>query len=311
MFLISNNSLKRPWNTQIELTFGCDNRCPMCYKQVLDKPKDSFEFMKLSTARVISGKMRDAGWNGIRLEFAMRGEPLLNPYFFRIIKVFREAMPDSQIMVTTNGNHLTPDKVKQYFRAGGNIFLVDCYHNDLEERKVLFKDFRVVDYYDDDFNPYYRNDVKRTHVVCLVDSIVKRTGESKTRVLMNMGGNVDFKRVKHFGLTPLSEPYCKKCVKPFREIIFMFDGSIPLCCEDAGQEYVLGSIHGIGDLGKFWRYNRKLNIARALLFNKVRNNRPCRFCDFKGGMRIGLIPPMKVLSKEQVEYYKEVQDKML
>ena len=63
--MVANNSLNKPWSSQIELTYGCDNRCPMCYKQILEKPINEYDFMSLSTAKAISSKMKQSGWDNI------------------------------------------------------------------------------------------------------------------------------------------------------------------------------------------------------------------------------------------------------
>ena len=298
--MITNNSLNRPWSTQMEMTFGCDNRCPMCYHQVLDKPMGEYNFMSLKTAQEISKKMEQAGWNGIRLEFAMRGEPLLNPHFNRIIHTFRKNLDKSHITVSTNGNNLNPQKAIEYFKAGGNVFVVDCYDGNIEERRQKYEKegFRVTDYYKDDFNPYARNNINKTHVLCLMDDIKYNSNKKRTRILHNMAGNVDFNRTKYYGLTPLKEPILRKCVKPFREIIFLHDGTIPLCCQDGEINQQLGNIYRIQDLNQFWKKNVKLNILRTLLYNKRRDLiSPCKYCDSSGGMRIGFLPKMKILDE--------------
>lgn len=301
-----NNPIKRPWSTQIEMTFGCDNRCPFCYKQVLNKPREEYEFLTPKTAKEISIKMNKSGWDGLRIEFALRGEPLLDPYFFKNINIFHKYLPNSQILVTTNGNNLTPKKAIKFFKAGGNILVVDCYKNDLNKRKKIYNNFKVYDYYEDDFNPWERHDPKNTHVIVLLDNLAKRNNEKKTRVILNAGGNVDFNKTKKFGIFPLKEPIKYKCSKPFREIIFLYDGTIPLCCEDSNEDCKLGNIYHIPDLDVFWRKNKKLNVVRLLLFNKIRYNVPCRNCDFKGTSRIGLLPKMKYLSEEEIKNIKEL-----
>ena len=182
---LTNNSLKRPWSSQLEITFGCDNRCPMCYRQVLEKPKKQYDFMTPITANQITKKMYDAGWDGIRIEFAMRGEPLLNPNFLKIIKIFRHNLPHSHICTSTNGNHLTYDIARKYFKNGGNVFLVDCYNGNIEKRREYFEKggFVVTDYYKDDFNPYSRNNVEKTKVICLMEDVRKVSNQKRTRIL--------------------------------------------------------------------------------------------------------------------------------
>ena len=294
---MSNNSLNKPWSSQIELTFGCDDRCPMCYSQVLSKPPKEYDFMSIHTANTISTKMRDSGWDNIRLEFAMRGEPTLNPNFHKIIRLFHKKLPHSQIMVTTNGNHSTPQFIKKFFNAGGNILMIDCYHKNIEKRRWELEEcgFKVVDFYEDDFNPYHRHNPLKTHIVCLVDDIKINNKKDMKKILCNHGGNVDYDKISKYGVYPLNEPLEKKCTKPFREIVFFYDGTIPLCCEDANGDYYLSNVHMISNLDSFWKNNLKLNNARLLLYNKRRNFPPCEYCDYFGGMRQGFLPKMKKL----------------
>ncbi len=299
---ITNNSLKRPWSTQMEMTFGCDNRCPMCYHQVLDKPIGEYQFMTPKTAKEIATKMNNAGWNGIRIEFAMRGEPTLNPNFTKNIKIFHKYLDKSSITASTNGNKLTPELVKEYYKAGGNVLVVDCYDGNLPEREKYYKQhgFTVTNYYEDDFNPYARN--PKAKVITLMDDVKTNSKKKRTRILHNMAGNVDWSRVKYYGLKPLEKPIERKCVKPFREIIFLYDGTIPLCCQDGDIKTHLGNIYHINDLNHFWQKNTRLNMSRLLLYNKRRDKlTPCNECDSIGGMRIGLLPKMKILTPQQIE----------
>ena len=41
-----------PINAHIEPTFGCNNKCDFCYKQVLEKKE--YEYMTIKTAKSIS-----------------------------------------------------------------------------------------------------------------------------------------------------------------------------------------------------------------------------------------------------------------
>ena len=109
-----------------------------------------------------------------------------------------------------------------------------------------------------------------------------------------------------YGVKPLKEPLEKKCVRPFREMIILYDGEVVLCCADSGNDFKLGNLNR-HSFKQIWFKNRKLIIARLLLFNKFRIFPPCNRCDFNGGMRQGLIPKMKTITLEQAkEYAKEV-----
>lgn len=299
--------LTKPWRISIEQTFGCDNRCPMCYKQVLNKPKGEYEYLTPNTALEISKKIKKANWDNLRIEFDLRGEPTLNPYLCQNIKIIRDNLPKSQLTLYTNGNTFNKQKAHSFFKNGGNIIIMDCYKNDLQQRKKEYsKDFVVYDYYNGEFNPFLKHSPK-TKVICLMDNIMTRNGEKRTRLILNQAGNVDWNKVKKFGLKPLKQPLKKKCVKPFRELIINYQGNIVLCCHDGEPTHILGNIYNINDLKDFWHNNYKLNIIRLLLYNKYRNFPLCSSCNYHGGMRQGLLPKMKTITPEQAkEYTKEV-----
>lgn len=291
------NDCERPWRIHLELTFGCDNRCPMCFKQVLHKEKGNYNYMNTNTAYNIATKLEKAGFDGVRIECALRGEPTLNPNFLKIIQILRSKLKKSQITVFTNGNHLNKDLIKKYFLAGGNILLVDCYTNNLQERLQKYKEFNPINYYENSsFNPFHKNP-PNTKKIVLMDSIITQNKIKRTRQLHNQGGNVDFNITSSLGIKPIPEPYNKKCVRPFRELAINYKGNIILCCKDANEDQVMGNINRIQDIGTLWRENKKLKIIRLLLYNKNRNFKPCDKCDDKGGMRIGFLPKTKILDE--------------
>jgi radical SAM protein with 4Fe4S-binding SPASM domain len=259
--------------------------------------------MTISTAINIAQKLKK--YEPFRVEFAMRGEPTLNHNWLKIIQIFRTYLQESSIMITTNGSRLNKKNIHQFFKNGGNVILVDCYNKDLEKRKKEWKQFKPVDYYNDDFNPYHRH-TPSTKKVVLMDNIMKRNHDKKTRVISNHAGNVDYQKIKKYGVKPLKKPLKKKCVRPFREMIVLYNGDVILCCADSGSEFKLGNLNK-HTVEQIWFKNKKLNLARLLLFNKSRTFKPCNRCDFNGGMRQGLIPKMKKLTPKQAkEYTKEV-----
>lgn len=292
-------NIQKPWSIQIELHYGCNYRCDTCYKQVLSLQKSNFKEMEIPTALNIAKQL--SKYEPFRIEFAMRGEPTLNKNWLMIIKIFRTYLKKSSIMITTNGSNLNLKNIQQFYESGGNVLLVDCYNDELDKRKLEWSKFHPYDYYTDDFNPYHRHSTN-THALVLMDNIMERNHDKKTRVISNHAGNVDYKRISKYGVKPIKDPLEKKCVRPFREMIILYNGDVVLCCADAGSEFKLGNLnkHNFQDI---WFKNKNLNIARALLFNKNRNFPPCKNCDFRGGMRQGLLPKMRELKDNETREY--------
>ena len=88
--------------------------------------------MTLKLARRIARNIADIGWTS-RIEFAMHGEPTMNPELAEIINVFWTYLPpENQLMVTSNGAGLAGSPVKSVnalFHAGLNILALDDYKN--------------------------------------------------------------------------------------------------------------------------------------------------------------------------------------
>src|SRR5512135_1233867 len=94
-----------PWCIQPELAEGCSWRfgsgkgglCSFCGIQAIRSGPGEFKFMTVGTAMRIAEGM--IGWNEKpRIEFAMRGEPLMNPKHLEIFRIFRDRLPNAQMM---------------------------------------------------------------------------------------------------------------------------------------------------------------------------------------------------------------------
>ena len=238
----------------------------------------------------------------IRITYAQRGEPTLNKDWVKITKILREHLPQSQILCTTNGTKLDTKNINAFFKNGGNILLVDCYQDSLNKRMEEWKKFNPIDYYDKNnkFNPFCRNSPNEKRLI-LLDNIMENNKKKSTRVIWNMGGNVDYNKVEQYGVKPLKEPLEKKCTYPFRELTIHYDGEVAFCCMDGGEDFKLGNIHN-QTIEQIW-YSPRYNIARLLLYNKKRWFAPCKNCDYFGGMRQGLIPKMKLLNDTELKEY--------
>lgn len=222
---------------------------------------------------------------GRRIEFAMHGEPTLHPYLIWAIKIFRQYNPKAQLQITTNGIKLTDKLIKELFKAGLNILIVDLYSKKKEIlAKIKKSGVEMVDYYHTDFNPYHYHPKLPQKIVCMFD-LGNANGQRKTRVITNHAGNA-----KH--TVPIS-PYKKKCDKPFRELSIHYDGTIPGCCMDWRHELIIGKADyhtTTHSLQKIWE-SAEMGVLRYKLYDKDRSLLPCCTCDYGGGFRLGFIKP--------------------
>jgi len=284
----------KPWSCQIELVRGCNLACGFCGTRTMPP---GYDFMSLRTVIAIGRELQHAGYDPTRIELALRGEPMLHGEWATSLCVLRSYLPKSSIMMTTNGTKLSTWDVDYFWRAGGNVLLVDCYgKGTLERRMRTFTEagFKPMDFYASDFNPWHRHGPK-TRALILLDDIGRRSGEKKNRTLQNHAGNVDWAAAKMYGIKPLDKPLSKICVNPFRELVIHWDGSIHLCCMDYNAQQELWNISR-GNVAMFWENHPVLNAARRMLAEGRRDFGLCRYCDFNGGGRKGLLPRYPVMT---------------
>lgn len=283
-----------PFAVQIELSEGCNLYCNFCGLQGIRTIKEkNFHFMTVEDADSIASQIKEAGWNP-RCEFAMHGEPTMNPNYIEIIRIFRKYLPKHHIMMTSNGGGLLrPPGIIQsltdLFDAGLNIFAFDAYEyvkikDKVDEvfRTAGFKTpFDVHRYPDEkEFSPHNRYGHKARKFIRVQDISVAQAGTHSS--LNNHCGA---------GSEPLKDPMRARCAKPFRELSIRWNGDVAICCNDWRGIYKCGNVVRQG-LEVTWQ-SAALNSARKYLMNGDRGAiAPCNVCDAKS-YRVGLLPDKK------------------
>lgn len=289
-----------PFCVQVELTEGCNLYCDFCGLQgIRTKTDKTFKFMSISTAETLAEQMREHKWNS-RIEFAMHGEPTLNPNYIKIISVFRYHLPKAQLMMTSNGGGLLrpPGVVKslaELFDAGLNVFAFDAYEyvkiKDKIDAELWENDerrawpdrlwelpFDVHRYPDEkDFSPHNRYPKGTRKFIRVQDISVAAKGTHS--VLNNHCGN---------GSAPLKRSITARCAKPFRELAVRYNGNVAICCNDWRGIYKCGNVVSDGLLD-VW-HSPAMEAARKFLIKGARKElSPCDVCDAKS-YRVGLLP---------------------
>lgn len=304
-----------PWSIQPELSEGCSMKygkgngglCHFCGLNAIRTGPGQYKFMSIEIATKLADDMA-AFCPKARIEFAMRGEPLMNPNHLEIFRIFRERLPKTSMMLTTNGDPIraTPnkpnrlqEKVEKIFEAGVNLIVLDTYYpkerrDDLREQAFALKGITVEDFYDDWLpkgkKPWsnFGNKIQKT--IVLMDDLAARNGEDSSRIIKT-----------HAGSNPtleIQEPLKLSCARPFREMTIAANGEITLCCDDWMHQYVVANIMDMS-LEEIWKSPR-FEAARARLYHKDRNFGPCAKCDVTGANRFGLLPVYNKATPKQV-----------
>jgi len=309
--------LHAPWSVQLELTEGCNKLCTFCgLNGIRSAPGKPYHFMPPDLAEITATQLAVLCPKA-RVEFAMHGEPTLNPQWREIIGIFRQHLPDTQFQLTTNGrswirktnngeNGVQANAIKA-FEAGIDIVILDTYEPERRKLQELAKAcsrVNVMDFYEEcipkGISPYYNYHRKITGLVIIMDDIGLRSGESASRTLMNHAGNAADQPVP-------SVPYSRTCTQPFREITVCYDGDVNICCMDWGHEYTCGNVKD-QTLHSIW-WGPEFTAARKVLQQKERGFSPCDRCNAKSGTRAGLLPKLSLPNKKDLEAIRQVHEK--
>ena len=284
----------RPNTIKIEFTEGCNLRCQMCGIQgIREKAGGPYLFMSPKTAEVLASKIAAAGWNS-KIEFTLRGEPLINPNAARIISIFRSKLPKTHLMVTSNALPLlrkpgVDKNLRALFKAGLNVLALDAYE---KSKKAIdqvwdwsYNDIEPTGYgygRNDGPSPYAKVSVKVRRLIIIKDfeSAVMEGTKVGTKIGSNHCGA---------GLPPLEEPLKKRCARPFRELSIRYDGKVMLCCNDWRGVFKVGNLLKEDlTIEQLWN-NKRFKAARRSLYHKDRSFAPCNVCD-NTSFRVGLLP---------------------
>lgn len=282
---IDNEIQAPPFCMQIELTEGCNLRCPFCGLNGIRGKENNLKFMDLSTVERITEDLQENGWR-CRIEFAMHGEPSLHPQFIKVLSMFRKRLPRTfHLMVTSNGGGLLKDPTLLIDQALEyvNVLALDAYENVSIVPKILerYKGQHTPTFYPKDKtgNPHRRRSSGQ-HDLVIVQDIKRATAGTHASLNNHAGAGA-----------PLNDnAEGKRCAKPFRELSIRWDGNVAVCCNDWRGLYHCGSIHTMS-LDEIWQ-SPGMRAARRKLYHGMRDFGPCQGCDALS-YRPGLLPDQR------------------
>jgi len=282
-----------PNSIKVEMTEGCNLACKMCgINGIREKPGGPFKYLTVESAVRIADLIRESGWNP-RIEFTLRGEPLMNPNREDIVSAFRARLPKIHLMVTTNAIPLLRGpgvhaNINKLFEAGLNLLLVDDYKPSQKATALVrtYKERPVTGYgnvpgIEKGPSPYHRVKATEQRVVIIEDF---ETASKQERTIRAKRTN------NHCGAggPGLVEPLSKRCAHPFREMVIRWDGRLALCCNDWRDLLWMNHVWDYPSLMAAWD-NPVLQAARRKLYHRDRGMKPCDVCSERT-YRDGFLP---------------------
>lgn len=275
-----------PYAVQVELAEGCSLACDFCGINAIRPGPGGYKFMTPDTADQVAAHLAEAvldhGWNP-RVEFAMHGEPTMNPDWHTLLDTFRRWLPKQSLMLTTNGTGLLKGNLGPAWHLDRalesvNVVAIDAYERYKVYEKIQARLPYQLPWYPDDpkLNPHRRRKPTERQAFFIRDISIAKDGTHAT--LFNHAG----------GAAPPSDALAgHRCAKPFREMAVRWDGKVALCCEDFRGGYVIGDLTQT-PADTLWNHPR-FQAARRRLYRGRRDFGACQGCTHRS-YRPGLLP---------------------
>lgn len=287
-----------PFSLSIGLTEGCSLRCPFCGIKSITEKQNEYRFMTLETADLITTNL--SSWlNKIRIRFAMKGEPSMNPEAPAIIKLFRERMPKASMLMLTNGSgflvrnqwiyggkEYCRQRIELLLKCGLNMVTIEDYEHARFREMIEELSKTRFDRYPEDakLNPHRMFKPNDKFVVVMAD--LRTAGKGSNSTVNNACG---------MGAPPNDSQAGKRCEKPFREMAITHEGYVVGCCNDWRGYYLCGDLRKT-NVKDIW-YGPAFDAMREMLYWGRREFGACKGCDHRAN-RPGLLPDK--LGKEEM-----------
>ena len=273
-----------PFSIQVELVEGCSLACSFCGINGIRTKPGNLKSADLGMLSRLAKEIKRVGWKP-RIEFAMHGEPSLHPQVVECIQIFREQLPKTSLMLTSNGSGFVGPRIaniEKLFEAGLNCLALDKYDGvnfvtKVEEGLKGYPKISVKQYPADKTATVHKRHKPGTQVVVIIaDLLSAKTGNHS--LLANHAGQAappDYSKIN------------SRCTYPFRELSIRWDGNVALCCDDFRGVYKIANILDMS-LDVLWQHPR-FQAARRKLYHRERDFGPCHGCTAIS-YRVGFLP---------------------
>ena len=280
---------KFPRTLQIQTVTGCQADCVFCpFGETFDfqpKGRMSDELFK----RIIA----EARAHGVRrISPYLMNEPFIDKDLFRKVAYIHEQIPDSKVVVTTNGGLLTKDKVNEMLDIGEALHALyisfqgiekDSYETTMRGKMHFEHTMENVNYLLEQ-QRRRKTEWPKVWITMVATDIIdakkavgywkKRGVRSKYTALENRGGNI--RDAESFSVSGHME-YFSTCTRLFKQGYINFNGDMVLCCTDYSRKQVLGNITN-SSIEAVWNGEKAVDIRRRFLGDQIHTIDLCREC---------------------------------
>jgi len=256
------SGLSAPTFSLIEFNLSglCNRTCVFCPRSNPEIFPNLNEHIPVELYENIMKQLAEFGYDGL-IVYSGFGEPLLYKQIDVLIKITKTHCPEARIECNTDGDFVTPEKLRVLFEAGLDALLISMYDGpeQVEEFKQIIAEAGLES-----------------------DQVILRPRwlppeEHYGITLNNRSGMVE---IPDIGITKLASPIKRRCFYPSYQVFVDYDGSVLICPNDWGKKLIAGNLHR-NTVNEIWN-GRIMKRVRLNLANADRNFAPCDNCDVDG-----------------------------
>jgi len=274
-----------PVRLWVEPTSYCNLTCVMCPNKDLDKSQKGYMDFELFR-KIIDEASRFV----FDVHLLHRGESLLHPDFFRMVRYAHEAGLVTRFH--TNGTLLDEDKAHRLIESGLDqfAFSFDGYDRETYERIRLKGNFEktvgnIIRFLEIKKEMGARRPVT---VLELIDfpGLFRGDGGKKRKAFLSRFKGLPLDKVKVKNLhnwagdttdLPKKGPYLP-CTFPWQALIIFWDGSVLPCTQDFHGESVLGNVRD-SSLAMLWNSEPLVHLRQKIVSGDIEGLATCSRCD--------------------------------
>lgn len=240
----SQQQANPPLMVEIETQTICNRSCSYCPNSIYYRP---FCRMEMPLIEKILNELSCMGFKG-RLSFHFYNEPLLDNRLSSIIRLSRNFIPQSRIVIYTNGDFLNLDLFRELLQCGCDLLLVT-------EQENASHDFRWVK----QLSLWER------------DHLFYQTYKNPEILYTNRGGLLP-------NVAEIREPLCVPCTAPSTTCVISAKGNVVLCYEDYLETIVMGNVRE-NSIESIWNSDTFRQIRTKLASGDRTVTEICKKCN--------------------------------
>lgn len=256
---------------EIETSTFCNRNCSWCPNSKYQRNKYRKYISKKLFTKIIED-LKKIKYDG-QISLHNYNEPLLDLYLFDHIDLITKKLPESKIIIFTNGDFLNKDVYNKLKKHGVTSLIISLHDavNSTEKGKILI--FNIL-----------KKIAKRGKLIDVSDCFGKKLKIPSTR--MEIIFYIPYKKMltSKGGIIKKLEKNNRNsfCFLPFSSSAIDYEGNMKICCEIYPENKLHKSIGIIGNLkeqsfSELWFSDQYNNLRRSFILNKVKNE-ICLMC---------------------------------